>query len=172
MSCYGKAVVLKFIYLLRRRLTLEQYGLVIENRGETAVIRLQRHLTCESCGRCGIMSGSNKREIIVEALNPLQAEAGRRVILETDDRQLLFISFILYLVPLGGLVAGIVLWLGIAGFFGLEGNQELAAAAAGFGLMAVVFFFIRLWDRRVKDDQKYKPIITGFINQEDAECED
>jgi sigma-E factor negative regulatory protein RseC len=148
---------------------LEQYGLVVENRGETAVVNLQRHLICESCGRCGILSGSNKRDINVEALNPLKAEAGRRVILESDDRQVLFISFMLYLVPLAGLLAGIILWLSIAGYLGLEGNQEPGAALAGLGLMAAIFFMIRLWDRRVKDDRKYKPVITGFIDEETDE---
>lgn len=149
---------------------MEQYGLVIENRGETALVSLQRHLACESCGRCGILSGSNKRDITVEALNPIKAEAGRRVTLESDDRQVLFISFMLYLVPLGALVAGIVIWLSIAGTLGLEKNQELLAAAAGLGLMVVVFFLIRLWDRRVKDDPRYKPVITGLIEEESADC--
>ena len=149
---------------------MEQYGLVIENKGETAVISLQRHLTCESCGRCGMLSGSDKREITVEVLNPIKAEAGQRVILETDDRQVLFISFMLYLVPLGGLVAGIVLWLSVAESLGLGGNQELWAAAVGFGLMAVVFALIRIWDRRVKDDPRYKPVITGLIKDEPADC--
>ena len=149
---------------------MEQYGLVIENRGETALVSLQRHLACESCGRCGILSGSNKRDITVEALNPIKAEAGQRVTIESDDRQVLFISFMLYLVPLGALVAGIVIWLSIAATLGLEKNQELLAAAAGLGLMAVVFFLIRLWDRRVKDDPRYKPVITGLIEEEPADC--
>ncbi len=150
---------------------MEQYGLVIENKGETALVSLQRHLACESCGRCGILSGSNKRDITVEALNPIKAEAGRRVTLESDDRQVLFISFMLYLVPLAALVAGIVIFLSIAGKLGLEKNQELLAAAAGLGLMAVVFFLIRLWDRRIKDDPRYKPVITGLIEEEPA-CND
>ena len=150
---------------------MEQYGLVIENKGETAIVNLQRHLICESCGRCGLLSGSNKREITVEALNPIKAEEGQRVVLESDDRQVLFISFMLYLVPIGGLVAGILLWLGIAVFLGFEGNQELVAAAAGFVLMAVVFYLIRIWDRRVKDDPRYKPVITGLIEGEPEDCE-
>lgn len=149
---------------------MEQYGLVIESLNETAIVSLQRHLICESCGRCGLLSGSNKRDITVEALNPIKAKEGQRVVLESDDRQVLFISFMLYLVPLGGLVAGILLWLGIAPFLGLEGNQELVAAAAGIALMAIVFYFIRTWDRRVKDDPRYKPVITGLIEEETPEC--
>ncbi len=151
---------------------MEQYGLIIENKGETAMVNLQRHLTCENCGRCGILSGSNRREIIVEALNPIKAEEGQRVTIESDDRQILFISFMLYLVPIGGLLAGILIWTRIAEKLSLNGNQDLAAAGFGLALMAVIFLFIRTWDRKVKDDPKYKPVITGLIEAEPDSCDE
>jgi len=149
---------------------VEQYGLVTETKGETAMVNLQRHLVCESCGRCGILSGSNKREIIVEALNPIQAGEGQRVLLESDDRQVLFISFILYLVPALALVAGIALWLTvIAPALGLQGSQELPAVGVGLLLMLIVFLSARIWDRRVKDNPDYKPVITALLNNESVE---
>ena len=40
---------------------MEQYGLVSENKGATAIVILQRHLACEGCGRCGVMSGAKKK---------------------------------------------------------------------------------------------------------------
>ncbi len=150
---------------------MEQYGLVYENKGETAAVSLQRHLTCQSCGRCGILSGSNKREIVIEALNPIQADEGQRVLLETDDRRMLFVSFMLYLVPLGALMAGIFLWLAVADYLELTGNQELTAVGAGFALMAVIYFFIRIWDKRAKDNPRYKPVITELI-ENGTECTD
>ncbi len=151
---------------------MEQYGLVIENRGETALVNLQRHLVCESCGRCGILSGANKREIVVEALNPIKAEKGQRVLLESDDNQIILISFMLYMVPILALLAGIAAWLLIAvPRLGLQGGQELQAAAAGITLMVIVFIMIRLWDRRVKDNPRYKPVITGLLdNLPESEC--
>jgi sigma-E factor negative regulatory protein RseC len=149
---------------------MEQYGLVTENKGETAMVNLQRHITCERCGRCGILSGSNRREIIVEALNPIKAEEGQRVVLESDDRRIIFISFMLYMVPIGGLLAGIMLWLRFAGALGFEGNQELMAAAAGFAMMALVFVVIRIWDRRVRGNDDYKPVITALIEELPEDC--
>ncbi len=146
---------------------MEQYGLVTENKGETALVNLQRHLTCESCGRCGLLSGVNKREIIIEALNPIGAEEGQRVLLESDDNQIIFLSFMLYLVPIAALVVGILLWMYImVPYMGLEGGQELQAVAVGFGLMAIVFLLLRTWDNRVKDNPRYKPVITGLIDNE------
>ncbi len=150
---------------------MEQYGLVTENKGETALINLQRHLVCEKCGRCGLLSGSNKREVIVEALNPINAKKGQRVLLESDDSQIILLAFMLYMVPIFALVAGIVVWLTLVSpYFGLDGRQELPAVSAGFALMALVYFFIRKWDKRVKDNPRYKPVITGFIEDKPTEC--
>lgn len=151
---------------------MEQYGLVTEDRGETAVVALQRHLTCENCGRCGILSGSNRREMTVEALNPIRAGTGRRVRLETDDRRVLFISFMLYLVPLAALLCGIFAWLALAARLDLAGSQDLSAVAFGFVIMALFFVFIRAWDRRAKDNPAYKPVITALVEGEDTGCEE
>ena len=150
---------------------MEQFGLVINTTNDTAIVNLQRHLTCESCGKCGILSGSGKRDITVEALNPIQAQSGQRVILETDDRQILFISFMLYLVPVAALLSGIFLGLAAAARLNLTMNHELFAVCTGLVMMAMVFTLIRLWDRSVKNNPKYKPVITGLINNEEI-CSD
>ncbi len=152
---------------------MEQFGEVIENKGDVSVVTLQRHLACEKCGKCGSLSETGKRRIEIEALNPINAEIGNRVMLESDDNQVLFITFMLYIFPLGGLVAGIFIWLNLlAPYFGLSGSQDLPAVLAGLALMAVFFVFIRIWDRRVKDDPKYKPVITQIIESEpETDCE-
>jgi len=158
--------------LLRWEVNLmEQFGLVIKTTNNIATVNLQRHLTCESCGKCGILSGSGKRDLTVEALNPIQAKSGQRVIVETDDRQILFISFMLYLVPVAALLAGIYLGLAAAARLNLVMNHELFAVLAGLLMMAVIFTLIRLWDRRVKNDPKYKPVIIGLIQNEET-CAD
>ena len=150
---------------------MEQFGLVTEIKGDIATVNLQRHLVCESCGRCGLLSGANKREIIVEALNPIKAEKGQRVIMESDDRQVIFLAFMLYMVPILTLVGGIVVWLTLlAPALGLLDRQELPAVIFGFALMTLVYILIRIWDRRVKDDPRYKPVITGLIDDEPPAC--
>jgi sigma-E factor negative regulatory protein RseC len=145
---------------------MEQYGLVTETAGETATVNLQRHLTCQSCGRCGILSGASRRDLTVEALNPIKAQQGQRVTLESDDLQILFISFMLYLVPLAALLAGIIIGLPLADRLQITFNHELFAAATGLVLMALVYLLIRGWDRKVKNNPRYKPVITGLIRDE------
>ena len=150
---------------------MEQYGEIAENKGNIALVNIQRHLICGECGKCGIMSGADRRNITIEAHNPIKAKEGQRVRIESDDRQVIFIAFMLYIVPLAGLVVGILAWIQLAGSFGIEGSQELQAVAVGLVLMVVIFLIIRNWDRRVKDDPRYKPVITGLLLDKN-ECDD
>ena len=149
---------------------MEQYGIVTEAKEGRALVNLQRQEACASCGRCGILSGAGKKDIIVEALNPLQAEAGQCVLLESDDRQIIFISFMLYFVPVLALLAGIILMLFVlAPAFNIENYRELFAAGTGFLMMLIVFFCVRLWDKRLQDRADYKPVITALLKDGAAE---
>ena len=150
---------------------MEQYGTVIKEDGDLATVRLQRHLTCENCGRCGIMSGSSRRDMVVSAINKIEAKRGQRVLMETDHRQVLFISFMLYIVPLIVLIAGIASGAKIAVLIGFQGNEDLLSVGVGFSAMLVVYLSIRTWDKRVRDDNRYKPVITGLVDREIPEIE-
>ncbi len=147
---------------------MEQFGLITEASGDTATVSLQKHSACEKCGRCGILSGAGKQDVVIEASNPIQAQKGQRVLLESDDRRVLFVSFMLYMVPLGGLIAGIFLWLAFSDFLGFRDNQELYAVGTGFAIMAVIFLFIRSWDKRAKGNPYYRPIIVEVIENYEA----
>lgn len=147
---------------------MERIGIITEEKGETAVVHLRRHLSCENCGRCGgVLSAEDRREHYVEALNPIGAQKGQSVIIEMDDRRALFIAFMLYLVPLAGLVVGIVLGLKMAAALGWAAHQELVAAALGFVALALIYGCISLWDRRVKKSGHYCPVIAALAPEEE-----
>ena len=83
-----------------------------------------------------------------------------------DDRRMLFVSFMLYMVPLLALVAGILLWLNLAAYFNWGGPREPLAVAVGFGFMGLVFWGLRRWDNRVKERDDYKPVIIDLVPEE------
>ncbi len=147
---------------------MERVGLVVEVKGKTAVVNLQRHTACGGCGRCAAFLGPQP-EHRVEVFNPVRAGVGQRVVVEIDDRQMIKTSFLLYLLPLTALIGGILLWLYCAGALGCTGNQELPAVGIGFALMGLTYLLIRLFDRRVKDNPRYKAIITGLAPAAGAE---
>ncbi len=147
---------------------MDRVGTIIEANDDTAVVRMRRHISCEQCGRCGgILSSTDRKELVVEVANPIKAEVGHKVRIETDESQILFVTFMLYIVPIFTLVAGILLWLQLPPHFALGGSQEIAAIAAGFALMSLVFMGIRVWDRSAKASGKYSPVITELVNEED-----
>lgn len=139
---------------------MERVGLVVEVKGDTAVVNLQRHTACGKCGHCAVFLGQPEHRF--EVFNPIRAGVGQRVVVETDDRQVIKLSFLLYLVPLAALVGGIFSWLHFSTPLGFTGNQELPAVGIGFALMFLVYFLIRLFDRSVRDNPRYKAVITAL----------
>ncbi len=145
-------------------------GTIIEEKGEIAVVRLRRHLSCENCGRCGgVLGGEDRREHFVEALNPIRARTGQSVLIEMDDRRALFIAFMLYMVPLTGLVGGIVCGLKAADYLGWAAHKELLAAGIGAAVMALIYSGISFWDRRVKKSGRYRPVIAALALEQESE---
>ncbi len=149
---------------------LERVGTIVEIKGDIAVVSMRRHLSCGSCGRCGgILSGEDRGEHQVEVRNSVSAHVGDQVVIETDDRRMIFISFMLYMVPLFALVVGILGWIYLAGRLGMEDNQELSAIGIGFGLMALVFWQLRSWDQRAKSDPRYRPVVVRVAQDSDRD---
>lgn len=149
---------------------VERIGTVKEVKGENAVVHLRRHLSCENCGRCGgILGAADQRDHYVEVSNPIGAQKGQSVLIELDDRRALFTAFLLYLVPLGGLVAGILLGFKLSSLLGWSAYRELFAAAVGLLLMGLIFGGISLWDRRVKEGGRFRPVITALLREEELQ---
>lgn len=147
---------------------MDRVGTVIEVKPHTAIVRLQRHLSCENCGRCGgLLGGPDQLDHLVEALNPINARAGQRVLIVADDRRVVFISFMLYLVPLAALISGIFLWIHISSHLGFRGRPELPAVAAGAFLMGLVYAGLRFWDNLIKDNPAYKPVIAALADEDE-----
>lgn len=145
---------------------MDRVGTVIEVKPRSAVVRLRRHLTCERCGRCGgILGGPDQRDHLVEVLNPINARVGQKVLIIADDRKVVFVSFMLYLVPLIALVGGIFLWIYISPRLGFREGSELPAVALGMALMGLVYVGLRHWDNRIKDNPRYKPVIAELVKE-------
>ncbi len=157
---------LSIVYIVVKGVpVMERVGLVVAVKDEMATVSLQRHTACEGCGRCAAFIGQQP-EHRVEVFNSIRAGIGQRIVVEIDDRQMIKASFLLYLFPLAVLIGGIFFWLQFSGAFGYTGNQELPAVGIGFALMALTYFLIRLLDRRIGDNPRYRATITGFAPED------
>ena len=134
-----------------------EQGLVLEVHGDIARIRVGRHNDCSACGAC-----ASAQNMVLEALNPLQAKPGQRVRFEMKEANVLQGAFMVFVMPL--------LCAALGGLFGWQAGmtwQWDATKAAVFG--AVVFFLfsllgVKLFDRSVAKKQSLKPVIVEILS--------
>ena len=130
---------------------IEETAIVIDVRGQQALLQTQRKSTCHSCSAksaCGTSTlskvvGQRSSEFVVE--NTLGARKGDRVIVAVNENALLEGSLMVYLLPL---VLMIVAGLFADWLFATEGLTILASVS-GF-VMAMVFVRYTLLSGRLK----------------------
>lgn len=101
--------------------------------------------------------------MVLEAINQTGAEAGQEVIVAYETESELKASFILYIIPLLGLLAGAV----AGAWMDPLGNQDFSSAAAGFGLMIAAFVLIRVYSRkRYVGPKGFCPVVEEILPAE------
>lgn len=127
---------------------MAEVGLVKEVKGDYVVVGLVRNEACGHCKACSV--GLQETEMILEADNQCHAEVGDLVEIYLKEENFLKAVFIMYSIPLIGLLLGI-------GLGYLLFNHELLIIATGLLLMSLTFVLIRLNEERFKTD-KFRPI--------------
>lgn len=115
-------------------------ALVISAGGSTAFVEVRRKAACDGCHKnkdgggcsiCNLTGGDAKLSLKVR--NPLGAEPGQRVRIETDSRRVLGYAWLVFLLPL--LAAALGWWLGSR--FGCSEAWGAGGAAVGMALSFV-----------------------------------
>lgn len=94
---------------------------------------------CEECAGCGV-SGAAVR---AKALNPIGAEPGQKVVVQSDTGKMLHIIALVYLTPVVLFLAGYLLTLAVTS------SPALQYLAAGIGFVLGVLLAVR-YDRRLR----------------------
>lgn len=145
---------------------MEHVGRVLEKRGGEAVVLMRKHAMCEKCGRCGgLLGGADLKDTQVIVSNPIGAEVGQNVVVKADDNRLLLMAFVLYIVPLFALVAGIFAGLRLCVILGFQPDNYLFASFVGFILMALTYLLIKRWDKQKMNDERYRPVIVSLSDE-------
>ena len=126
---------------------MRQLARVTQVHGDTATVSSSRRTMCEGCeksGGCGHcdLSGiiASNRTMTAEAQNPIGAEPGELVELESDSSRVLGYAALVFLLPIGVCALFWMLGTRLLG----EGLPAVIAAAVGFVL---TFAGIALFDR-------------------------
>ncbi len=95
---------------------------------------------CASCGGCGVMSG---QVIYTRAKNPLGAEPGQRVVVQSASAGLLSAAAMVYLLPIAAFFAGYLI------FAAFTGNTAAQYAGGALGLIAGLIPAV-FYDREIR----------------------
>jgi len=149
---------------------VEQFGEVIAVKEGAALVRVRRHSACRDCGRCGMgTAGGEPVDPEIEVRNPIGAVVGEVVKISMDTRQLLAASFLMYLLPVLGLILGVALGQWAALEFDLAAGRgaDLTGLGLGLILMALIYVFARRRGDRMAASARFKPVAVAVVEGKD-----
>lgn len=142
-------------------------GMVTSVEGAYALVRVIRSAGCAHCPSAGSCHIEPDQTIIVKARNRAGAKVGQRVQLSVAPGSVLAASFLLYLLPLSGLILGSIIGKLLMTYvlpdLLPDRSSELFAAGAGLTVMAGIFVGIRFFDRRRKTTERFMPQIIQVL---------
>ncbi len=140
---------------------IDEEGIVVEADGDVAKVAILRKSACESCAAAGVCHPGDQSYL--EAANPLGAKKGQKVKVVVAPQVYLKASIILYGLPMAVLVGAAILGKNLAVTYRGEADSDLWAFIAGMTCMAISFFFIRMYNKKVEKTQEYRPVIVEIL---------
>lgn len=133
---------------------MREEGTVIALEGGTARVRLSRR---EACGGCRACAALGPGAMVIGARNLAGAGVGERVRLEITGPDPLRAAFLVYGVPLLGLVAGCIAGTALTG-------SETAGLGIGIAALACIYGVLHRYDRRVTRSGKATATVIGRVH--------
>ena len=119
---------------------------------------------CDNCGHkgyCQMVEGGDL--MIVKAKNTAQAQIGDEVEIYLSTKTRLKTLFIVYMIPVLGLLAGATSARNLSGFLGL--NENLGVVLFSLSGLVLAFILVRLFEARMKAKRELIPFISRIIRR-------
>ncbi|MDO8282829.1 MAG: SoxR reducing system RseC family protein [Thermodesulfovibrionia bacterium] len=142
---------------------IEETGVVIRTEGITATVLVQKRGSCEGCTATGTCA-TTQEGMEIEALNPVQAEAGQTVKVSIQSMTYLKGTMLVYGFPMIALIAGAVIGKNIGEKFFSSFDSDLCAAIFGFSAFLLAFLFAKVYSRKAETKTEYKPVISEIVS--------
>ena len=124
---------------------------------EKIIVSMKRRSACGSCWACGMTESG---EMTLKLENTVGARKGDTVEIELNDNLILKGAFIIYIIPLAGLMAGLAIG-GLVISRYLELPTEAVSASSGILFMAAAAIAARKHNEANKAN--YRPRIRGKV---------
>lgn len=125
---------------------MEETGVVVEAGQGKARVRLERTEKCEQCPGC--MFAEDGASLVTRASDPVGVSPGDVVRMETRGATPLSAAALLFLLPLGFLLAGYAAGSWIASALGFPASRQTVGAAAALVSFICSFGILPLLRRR------------------------
>jgi sigma-E factor negative regulatory protein RseC len=143
---------------------IEESGVVVSVAHGSAKVQSRRRDACGGCtvrGACGtslLARLLGRKPLLLDARNPIDAQAGEEVVVGMPEGALLEASFVAYLIPLLALIGG-----GITGGYVAEltgsGSSQGLSVFGGIGALAVALLWVGRFSRNRAADDRYRATI-------------
>ena len=140
-----------------------EVGIVKEILGVSAKVLIARSSACEGCesqGVCKALGG--KTEIIIEALNEINAKKDDHVTIEMPESSIIKIAFLVYIVQILALIIGLIVGIKYIRDFSI--SPEIMGIICGSILFIVSFLVIKIVGKIITKKKKYKPVIASIVS--------
>ena len=137
---------------------MKQVGKIICINGEYATLLVAKTSMCgENCGACkgGCKPGSQR--VLARFDGCQNAKVGDMAVLEMDDKRVLFMAAMLYLVPIIAMFAAYFIAYYIS-------ESEPISIVSALGTAFFVLFSVKLFDVMLKNSKKYEICITKVLH--------
>ena len=147
---------------------IEEYGTVVElKEHQVAVVICKRNSACDHCPSSGACTmGDDRETMLVDAFNAVGARINDQVKIVTSTRHFLTSSFMLYIVPIIGLLIGALIGQAIGEKSDLGIDPSLLSALLAVAFLIVTFLAIRIGTRKLKREV-FMPRIVAIQAQPD-----
>jgi sigma-E factor negative regulatory protein RseC len=137
-------------------------GRVTNIEDNKAIVEIEKGGSCASCStRCACNYGA--KTVLVEAENPLNAGKDQLVQISIPEGSALQAAFVVYVIPLIALIAGILLGEYVGECFGIAIMFEILGGIAGLALSLLV---IRYYNKVFKRRNTEQPVVTKVIKND------
>ncbi|MBN1142168.1 MAG: SoxR reducing system RseC family protein [Deltaproteobacteria bacterium] len=146
---------------------IEEIGTVVElKKGQVALVHCRKSSACKGCPSANLCSlGHDDGDRRVEAHNALEAKLGERVRIATTTKAFYQSSFLIYIVPLIGLVLGALLGQKLGPR--MEVDPNIPALLIGVLFLVGSFLGIRYLNRFLSKED-YMPTVVEILHEEEG----
>ncbi|MBI5344509.1 MAG: SoxR reducing system RseC family protein [Deltaproteobacteria bacterium] len=143
---------------------MEEHGVIVKDKGLTALIKAERTTACEKCVQKDSCLSTSDVDMLIEADNPIGAKPGDHVVFTIGAGSIVKAGMLLYLVPIVSFIAGVVLGQTLAKRAFTDWNPDLVSGVLGLIFLAATFIGLKVYGKvLVEKNKAYRPSVLRKI---------